>query len=413
MQIAVIGINHNKAPIEIREKAAFTTTHKKEACEDFVSRGITECVILSTCNRSEITIVSESMEEHILYVSDYYQKMVRTMDVSQYLTVNKEKAAVEHIFKVAAGFDSLVLGEDQILGQVKEASDFSMDNGFSGKVLNKLFREAITFSKQLRSEYKISENPLSVSYVGLKLLKQELGSLAGLKVLIIGAGNMGTLALKYMLEESPEKIYLTNRTHQKINGIIEENTGVIPAVYEERYELLKEVDVLITATASPHIVFEGHKIPAREKPLYILDLALPRDVDVEVNKQANIYLYGIDDLNKVIDENLSHRKDIVKVAEKEILLKTEEFIQWRHGLKIDPLIHLIHLKCEKIKNDAMESILSAVDMTSKDAELIEKLLASSLKKNLKKPMVLLKEDHTADHKDYKLILNKLMDHTGA
>lgn len=408
MEIAVISVNHNKAPIKIREMVSFTESKKDEATIFLLENGIDEVIILSTCNRSEIFIVANNINRKIELVTEYLIRYSGYINLVDYFIIKKNENTVRHIYTVASGLDSLVLGEDQILGQVKKALEFSIEKNYSGKILNKVFREAITMAKYIKNEFKISENPTSVSYAGLKMLKKEMKSLSGKKALIIGIGNIGKLSLQYIIEENLEKIYITNRTHNKLNKIINDFEGVIPIRYEDRYDFLNDVDILITTTASPHIIIKKTEIPKINKELFILDLALPRDVEKEIEDIENIKLYDIDDLKSVIESNIKYRETLRQPIMQYIEICIKEFHLWKSSIKIDPTIKVLNDRCEEIKNDTLEFIFRKTDLHDRDKEIIEKMMNSALKKSIRQPIINLKQiQDTEKLDDYIIMVNEL------
>ena len=219
MEIAVIGINHNTAPIEIRERVSFTESMKIESANRILDKSTEEIIIISTCNRSEIYISSNDIDEAIEEVKEFYKEFFEFNEVKDYIFAKKGRDVVVHLYMVASGLDSIILGEDQILGQIRKAMMFSMNLGFSKKVLSRLFMDAICEGKKIRNSIKISEIPLSTSYIGINLLKEKMGGLKGKKALVIGAGEISSLAIRYLYEEELEKIYVTNRTHGKIKEL--------------------------------------------------------------------------------------------------------------------------------------------------------------------------------------------------
>lgn len=261
MNIGVIGVNHNLAPINIREKVSFTDIQKIEAINYFLDRDIGEVVILSTCNRSEIYIQAKNIDEKIKLVEDFYEEFFNAKGIKEYLFSKKHTSAIEHLFKVASGLDSIVLGEDQILGQVKDAHDFSMQLGSSKKIFNKLFREAVNIAKDIKNTTKISHQPLSISYIGIKFLQNKVGNLEGKKALVIGIGKMNRLTMKYLEEEKLDTIYLSNRSHGKVIELKSEFKNIVPIKYEDRYKVMNDVDIVISATASPHMVIKYDEMP--------------------------------------------------------------------------------------------------------------------------------------------------------
>ncbi len=407
MEVAVIGVDHHIAPMEVREKMSFTESKKEKTFQVLRQENVPELIIVSTCNRSEIYIASEELEQSIHSTCAYLQEYTGQEDIEKHLFIKKNREAVYHIFQVTAGLESLVIGEDQILGQVKDALEYAIEKGHSGKLLNKLFREAITKAKYIKTTFKISENPTSIGYVGLKMLKKEMEDLTGKRALIIGAGNMGKLSLKYIMEENLDKVYITNRTHDKLNQLLVEFEGVCPVYYEDRYDLLKEVDIVISTTASPHTVFREEDMPKLAKDLYILDLAMPRDVEKEVGELERVHLYEIDDLKKVIDENIEYRKSLMKPIMAIVDESVEEFYKWKDVAKLDPLIQRLNSQCETIKMESLDYIYRKTNLTVKDKAVVEKMIHSALKRSIK-PIINLKNVEDAEKlEDYIAVIDEI------
>lgn len=410
MEIAVVGVNHNTTPIEVREKVSFTETKKIEGINYLLDGRINEAVILSTCNRSEIYICSKKINEGIKDVEKFYKEFFHINNIHDYLFVKKGKEAINHVYMVASGMDSVVLGEDQILGQVRDALDFSMEVGGSKKILNKLFREAITAAKDIKCRLKISEIPLSTSYIGIKLLKEQLKSLNGKKALIVGAGKISSLSLKYLKEEGLEEIYITNRTHGKLKDLCFEFPELKAIKYEDRYSALKHVDIVITATSAPHIIFTKKDMEDIKKELYIMDLALPRDVEQKVEEIKNIHLYDIDDLKKTSEENLIRREELAEEALEIIKEDVEEFIEWLEKVKVDPVIKSLNDRCSEIQQDTLDYINRKLDLDCREQKIIEKMLGSALKRVIREPIKNLKDIKETEHMDtYIDMVNKLFD----
>lgn len=410
MEIAVVGVNHNTTPIEVREKVSFTETKKIEGINYLLDGRINEAVILSTCNRSEIYICSKKINEGIKDVEKFYKEFFHINNIHDYLFVKKGKEAINHVYMVASGMDSVVLGEDQILGQVRDALDFSMEVGGSKKILNKLFREAITAAKDIKCRLKISEIPLSTSYIGIKLLKEQLKSLNGKKALIVGAGKISSLSLKYLKEEGLEEIYITNRTHGKLKDLCFEFPELKAIKYEDRYSVLKHVDIVITATSAPHIIFTKKDMEDIKKELYIMDLALPRDVEQKVEEIKNIHLYDIDDLKKTSEENLIRREELAEEALEIIKEDVEEFMEWLEKVKVDPVIKSLNDRCSEIQQDTLDYINRKLDLDCREQKIIEKMLGSALKRVIREPIKNLKDIKETEHMDtYIDMVNKLFD----
>ena len=391
MNIGVIGINHNLAPINIRESVSFTDVQKIEAINYFLDRDIDEVVILSTCNRSEIYIQAKNIDEKIKFLEDFYENFFNVADIKEYLFSKKNTSAVEHLFKVASGLDSIVLGEDQILGQVKDAHDFSMQLGSSKKIFNKLFREAINVAKDIKNTTKISHQPLSISYIGVKFIQSKIGKLEGKKALLIGMGKMNKLTIKYLKEEKLDTIYVSNRNHGKIMELESKFKNIIPIRYEDRYKVMNDIDIVISATSSPHMVIRYDEMPKIQKKILMMDIALPRDIDPKINKLENIEIYDIDNLKDIQDKNDNKRKELAKIGRQMISEKIIEFIEWIDSIKIDPTIESLNDKCLEIREDTLDYIYRKTNLDNRDKKIIDKMLTSALKRLIREPIINLKQ----------------------
>ena len=391
MNIGVIGINHNLAPINIRENVSFTDVQKIEAINYFLDRDIDEVVILSTCNRSEIYIQAKNIDEKIKFIEDFYERFFNVADIKEYLFSKKNTSAVEHLFKVASGLDSIVLGEDQILGQVKDAHDFSMQLGSSKKIFNKLFREAINVAKDIKNTTKISHQPLSISYIGVKFIQSKIGKLEGKKALLIGMGKMNKLTIKYLKEEKLDTIYVSNRNHGKIMELESKFKNIIPIRYEDRYKVMNDIDIVISATSSPHMVIRYDEMPKIQKKILMMDIALPRDIDPKINKLENIEIYDIDNLKDIQDKNDNKRKELAKIGSQMISEKIIEFIEWIDSIKIDPTIESLNDKCLEIREDTLDYIYRKTNLDNRDKKIIDKMLTSALKRLIREPIINLKQ----------------------
>lgn len=410
MEIAVIGVNHLTAPIYIREQVSFTDSQKIEVLNQILDHHIKEAVILSTCNRSEIYICTEGITQKLEVIKDIYHDFCKGQGIRDYLFEKVGNEAIRHLYQVAAGLNSIVIGEDQILGQVKDAHEFAMEIGASGKILNKLFREAITAAKKIKTETKISEYPLSISYIGVKFLKEQMGTLTGKSALLIGAGKMNKLALNHLYEQNIGKVYMANRTSERVMSLMKEHPEIIPVPFDDRYEVLKEVDCLITCTASPHIILKEEQMPKLSKPLYILDIALPRDVENSIANHPEVWLYDIDNLQDISHKNSIKRNELAVQAEESIEESIDEFISWLHMTKIDPTIKSLHERCTEIESDTMNYLRRKMELSCKEEKIIEKMLASSLKRLIREPISNLKEIKDKDkQQEYINLIEELFD----
>lgn len=398
MNIAVIGVNYRNCPIEIREKVSFVHSKKIEALHLLKAEGIQEVIILSTCNRSEIYIKHDRLEEGIDKVKQFYSHFFRVVEVVSYLFVKRDIHAIRHLYEVAAGIDSIIIGEDQILGQVKEAQQDAITEHTACKILNKVFREAISTAKQIKTSTKISEHALSISHIAIKFLKQKLGDLEGKKGLIIGAGQMNQLAIKYLLEEQVGNLYVTNRTHKRMTSLTNYYKGLIPIVYDERYKIIKEVDYVISATASPHIVLKEAYIPKVDHKVYMMDMAVPRDIEPAIGLVENIEVYDIDDLEVIAAANNIKREAQIEQAKQIIEDQLEELMEWLDALSIDFIVSELTNKCDRIEKVTLEKFYKKIHILETEREDFERLLSKAFRKVMREPIAKLKTTQDQDQR---------------
>lgn len=393
MNIGVVGVNHNLAPINVREAVSFTDTKKIEAINILLDSEIDEIVILSTCNRSEIYISGENIQQKVDEVANFYKDYFGVKGIEQYLFKKTNLEAIQHLFDVTAGLDSLVVGEDQILGQVKDAHEFCMKLGATKKVFNKLFRDAVTTSKEIKTITKISQQPLSISYIGVKLLKEKMGTLEGKNALIVGLGKMNLLTLNHLEEENVKNIYIANRNIEKTKEIENKFDNIIPIEYSDRHKIIQEksIDIVISATSSPHLVIKYDDMPKLDKKIYIMDIALPRDIDTRLKELNYVELYDIDDLKEIHDKNDIKRNELAQKAQEIIKIKIDEFTEWLDLTFIDPTIQSLNSKCIEIKEDTLEYIFRKIDLNQREQKIIDKMLGSALKRVIREPIINLKQ----------------------
>ncbi|MFZ5969793.1 MAG: glutamyl-tRNA reductase [Bacillota bacterium] len=406
MEIIVVGINYKNSSVEIREKVAFKKSDLPKAYEQLArNHYIKEVVILSTCNRSEITAVVSDMEQGIStlkkFYCDFFQISQEALEQHFFSLVSDD--AVKHVFCLASGLDSLVLGEDQILGQVRNAHVEAQEQGWTGNVLNKLYREAVTTAKKIKRETAISQNPLSISSIAVKFIENLFGDLRNKRVLVIGVGKMSRIAIENLISRGVEEIHVTNRTVGHAIDLSKRyaNVGVID--FHDRYRMVPQVDIVITSTSAPHFVLrkdELEKYIDRKKPLCIIDIALPRDVEPEIGQIEGVSLYELDTLKKVSEENMESRLEAAKDAERIIIEECIKFENWYNCLPVFPAIEGIIKLGEEIFENELDSLIRRLDSASeKDKELISVVMKSVVKKMIKKPILNLKragEDRQGD-----------------
>lgn len=345
MHLVALGINHQTAPVAIREQAAFAPERLVTALEDVTRSGAAgEAAILSTCNRTEIYCrVGTDADPVLDWFCDYHR--LRRQDIRPYLYQHPDQAAVKHAFRVAAGLDSMVLGEPQILGQMKEAFATAHKAGATGKLLNRLFQQTFAVAKQVRTDTAIGASPVSVASAAVLLAKRIYADLGRQTVLLIGAGDTIELCARHLKENGIGRMLVANRTLERAQ-LLADPFGADAIALSEITERLAEADIVISSTASPvPILGKGTVERAlrtrKHRPMFMLDLAVPRDIEAEVAELADVYLYTIDDLKDVVQENMQSREVAAREAEKIIDTKVVDFMAWVRSLDAVPTIRLL------------------------------------------------------------------------
>lgn len=405
MQFGFLGINYEKADLNIRDIVSFTDQKKIDFLKKADQRGIEQCMVLSTCNRSEIYFFSEekdSMEK----MCDLFQDTFSQIDLSKYMIMKIGEDAVSYLFRIAAGLESMVLGEDQILGQVKDALDFSRTMGSSGKQLNKVVRDAVTCAKKIKTQLKISEKPLSVSYIGIQKVKETCG-IQGKNVLVIGSGKTAVLTLRYLKEYQARNVWICSRTLSHAAKVQEEFPEIRVCEYKERYQVMRFCDIVISATSSPHLIVRTEEFQP-ENPVVFLDLAAPRDIDIRFGNLPETVLYNLDTLKIISRENQKERERLVEESKDMIDQACTETIEWLSVSRMDETIASLQQRCSEIVGDSYEYLSRKMDLGQREQKILKKVLNASLQRLLKEPIQELKHLDTKEEQDqYKEIVQKL------
>lgn len=399
MHIIVVGLNHQTAPVEIREKLSFSNTSLPHALVDLKDRkSILECLILSTCNRTEIYAVVDKLQRTKHYILGFLEDRfgISRTHLQEYIYSYEDDEAVRHLFRVTAGLDSMIIGETQILGQVKTAFQQAQFNKATGTWFNKLFKEAVTFSKRAHEETAIAEHPVSVSYAAIELGKQVFGTYKDKSVLVIGAGKMSELALKYLVDQDIKELFVVNRTYKQAIRLAEQYNG-IPYPYTQMEEIIGRVDMVITSTSATEYVLTAEMFekiaPLRaNQPLFILDIAVPRDVDPQIGQISNVLLYDIDDLQLLLDAHLDKRKAEAHKIEAMIEQEVKVYYDWLATLGVIPLIQALQNKTKQIYEETITNLYQKLpELDERERKVIEKLSKSMLNQMLRDPILRIKE----------------------
>lgn len=392
MALIVAGISHVTAPIEVREKLTFRPPDAvRELAHLRDERLIREGVILSTCNRTEIYAVEESEDALSDFSSLLSSRLGR--DVAEFMYVHRDREATLHLFGVAAGLDSMILGEAQIQGQVKDA--WEQCRSESGPILNRMFQSALQAASRAREETGIGRGAASVSSAAVQLAKKIFGGLGGSRAMILGAGDVAEIALECLMNEGVRVAIVANRTHERAKALAERH-GATAMHYDECWESLRDVDVLICSTASPvPVVTVGRvrdSIEARgDRPLCILDIALPRDVEAAVGEIDNVFLYDLDDLRAAAEANLEQRAEDVPAARQILADEVQKYWDWMAGLAAVPVVREFRDEMDRLRTVELAAALRRLGpLSPEQAEAIEQFSRSLMNKFLHEPSVRLK-----------------------
>ncbi|WP_102691173.1 glutamyl-tRNA reductase [Rummeliibacillus pycnus] len=399
MHTIVVGLNYKTAPVEIREKFSFTEEELPEAMRALQSqKSILENVIVSTCNRTEIYAVVDQLHTGRYYIKQFLSTWfkVPVENFESHLYIREEDSSMLHLFKVSSGIDSMVLGETQILGQVKSSFLKAQEIGVTGTVYNKLFKQAITFAKRAHGETAIGENAVSVSYAAVELAKKIFGSLSNKHVAILGAGKMGELAVENLYGSGVGKVTVINRTFSKAETLAEKFHGTAKSM-EELQCVLLEADILISSTGATDYVIDYDLMERVEqlrkgKPIFMVDIAVPRDLDPRIGDISNVFLYDIDDLHGIVEANLAERQVAAEQITSMIGTEVDEFKDWMTTLGVVPVIAALRQKAARIQAETMQSIENKMpDLTEREKKVLNKHTKSIINQLLKEPILQAKE----------------------
>jgi len=403
MTLLAFGINHKTAPVNIREKVAFAPEKLLLALQDLVSRDvIQEAVILSTCNRTELYCgLDYPANDAVLeWLSEFHQ-----LPISPYIYAHQDSAAVQHILRVASGLDSLVLGEPQILGQIKEAYMTANAAGAIGAQLNRLFQHTFAVAKQVRTDTAIGASPVSVAFAAVSLAKQIFSDLSQHKVMLIGAGETIDLVARHLKENQVNRMIVANRTVERAEQLAK-TFGAEAIALKDIPEYLHEADIVISSTASPLPILGKGLIERaikqrKHKPMFMVDIAVPRDIEPEVSELRDVYLYTVDDLQEVIEENRKSRLEAAMQAEEIIAAQVDHFMGWLRSLDAVDAIRAYRDKCHMLRDDAVTNARRQL-LAGKDPQAVVSELARILtNKLMHEPSVQMK--YAAYHGDADLL----------
>lgn len=378
MTLVALGINHNTAPVAIREKLAFPSEGLVTSLQNLVGlSAVNEAAILSTCNRTEIycDLSKDNPQSLINWIGEQHQ--LSTEQFSHYLYSHSDADSIRHMFRVACGLDSMILGEPQILGQMKTAWQTALDAGTLGKHLGKLFQHTFSAAKKVRTDTAIGSSPVSVAFAAVRLAHQIFGDLNSQTALLIGAGETIELTARHLSEQNIGRIIIANRTYDKAHKLASQFNGYGLALSELPAHL-PEADIVVSSTASQLPILGKGRIESalkarKHRPIFMVDLAVPRDIEPEVTQLNDVYLYTVDDLKNSVEENLNSRREAAKKAEEIIDDQVEHFMGWLRSQGAITTICDFRKSAEEIREETLAKALQALKNDQPAEDVLQQL----------------------------------------
>ncbi|MFZ6017385.1 MAG: glutamyl-tRNA reductase [Nitrospirota bacterium] len=405
MKVFIVGLNHKTADIDVREKLSFNGLKLEEGLIKFKGLpDVEEAMILSTCNRVELYANVSDAEKALRSIKGFLSQFhnIEMAVLDNVLYIYEDVAAIRHVFRVASSLDSMVVGEPQILGQLKDAFEFALEKKTTGLLLNKLMKKAISVAKRVRTETRIAENAVSISFAAVELAKKIFTDLREKSFMLLGAGEMAELAARHLISSGVRDIKVANRTYERGWELAKEFNGR-PVRFEDFLYEMVQTDIVICSTgASGYVLMRSQmqKVMKERKhrPVFIIDISVPRNIAPEINQLENVYLYDIDDLQGIVDANMLERHKEAEKADEIIEEEVETFLKWQSSLDSVPTIVALRDKAEEIKKEELERLINKLpELGERERRAIEYMAAAIINKLIHPPTIALKED--AEDKD--------------
>ncbi|QAY68281.1 glutamyl-tRNA reductase [Paenibacillus protaetiae] len=399
MHIMVVGLNYRTAPVEVRERFTFSEQDLPEALRQLKqSTGVMECVIVATCNRTELYVVVDRHHMCGHYIRSFMESWFHLprQQFTNHLYMYEDHDAIKHLFRVASGLDSMVIGETQILGQVKDAFQLAQQHKMTGTLFNMLFKQAVTVAKRAHTETAIGELAVSVSYAAVELGKRIFGAFHKKTVMLLGAGETSELTAKHLVANGATNVIVGNRTYERAATLAQQLNGQAFGL-NEAGSRLSDVDIIISSTGASGYVLTKDEVAAamqrrKSKPLYLIDIAVPRDLDPAIAEVDNVFLYDIDDLEGIVETNLELRRKEAAKIETMIKKEMDAFDSWYKTLGVVPLIRALQTKAEEIHEETLHSLTNKLpDLGEHELKVIRKLTKSIVNQMMQDPILRIKE----------------------
>lgn len=394
MEIVLVGLNHRTAPVEVRERVSFTAEQARRASEELRARGILEeTLVLSTCNRSEVYgVPPESSHECApglsSFLSEFHAVRPEVLGVSLYHHYDRE--AVRHLFRVAAGLDSMMLGETEILGQVREAYRFAHEHGATGPVLNRLFQGALEVGKRVRTETELGTRPMSVASAGVKLAERIFGKLSERSALVLGAGTISEQVVSQLRDRDIKHLYVMNRSRDRADDLVKQYGGEVVG-WGEWEKSLQLPDVVVSSVAAEEPVLRREIVERAmaergNRALFLMDLGMPRNIDGSVSRLYNVYVYTMDDLSEIVQQNRHARQNEIPRAESIVEEHVGKYLSWQASVELVGLVSALRTKMREERASFIRArVDSMAHLTEADRAFVEKLMDEMLERLILEP----------------------------
>lgn len=411
MEIVILGLNHKTAEVELRERLHTALSARGENPGLWLKEvpGVTESLYLSTCNRIEVLFTAEEAGPALRFLKERWaaalEEPLSLLEEKSYVYLGDE--AVRHLFRVAASLDSMIIGEPQILGQIKGAYREAVANRTTGVILNRLLHKTFSVAKRIRTETGIGDHAVSVGYAAVELAKKIFRELSDKNVLLIGAGEMAELAAEHLFHQRVRRILVVNRTRERAEELARRWQGQALG-WGDLATALTETDIVVSSTGARETIIRAEEVrrimrQRKQRPLFFIDIAVPRDIDPEVNTVDNVFLYDIDDLEGIVVQNMAERKQEALAAERIVTEESRKFRHWLNGLAVVPTIIALRKKMETIlEGEWKKSAPVLAGMTPRQQKAVEAMLEAVINKILHDPITFLKEAGHEGRKDERI-----------
>ncbi len=406
MPLLITGISHHSAPLETREKIAVARTQMPQYIKELHALdAVEEVVVVSTCNRTEIYTIGPENSGNQVYQWLQTMGALSDSEMESHCYTHTSAQSVRHLFRVAGGLDSLVLGESQIVGQLKESWHLAREAGGVGKIMDRLFQHAFATGKRIRSNTGIGEHSVSVAYMTVLLAKQIFGDLASKTVILVGAGEMIELCGRHLHDKGVSSLIIANRSMQRATDLAA-NFGAHAISLDDLPGMLHKTDILISSTASQQAIISAASVKAalkqrRNQPMFLVDIAVPRDIEPETAALKNVFLYTIDDLQKVVDNNISERSRAAETAKQDVDLAVNEFMRWLHGARAARTLQKLHNYAHSHSEELVTRAVRKAAAGNDPEQVITQLASTLIKRVLHLPSTRLRQ--AAEEQDYDLL----------